>query len=99
MGPNEQVRTQQSRASGAVHSSRYDVFCDPYEVPGGLRASQGRPRGVSGRSRGGPRNVPGSPRGVPGVPTGVPRGSWDPRGLRGRPRHPRDPFHKDDSMI
>ena len=28
MGPNKQVITQQSRASGAVYLSRYDFFCD-----------------------------------------------------------------------
>ena len=29
MGPKEQVRTQQSRASGAVYLWRYGRFCDP----------------------------------------------------------------------
>ena len=29
MGPDEQLRTQQSRASGAVYLLRYDCFCGP----------------------------------------------------------------------
>ena len=66
MGFNEQVRTQQLRASGAVNLSRYDRFC----VPGG-------PRMVLGASLGGPRGVPRSPQrsqggsrdalGIPGI--------------------------------
>ena len=118
IGPNEQIRTQRSTASGAVY-----IFVEmrpflwsisgPTAVPGGPRGSQGRPQGVSGTSPGVPWGVPGPPRGVPRGPRGVPGipgaspgvsgacpgDSWDPRGLQGRPWHPRDPFRKDDSVI
>ena len=69
---------------------------------GGLRDVPGRPGGVPGRPRGvpvGSRRVPSGPRGVLGVPGACPGDPWHPRGLRGRPRHPRDSFHKDGSVI
>ena len=77
MGPHGQLRTQQSRASGAVYLLRYDGFCGPWESLGVLGASLGGPRGVPG----GPRRVPGSPRGVPGKPQGPGEdlfGHWGP---------------------
>ena len=64
MGFNEQVRTQQSRASGAVNLLRYGRFCvsvGPWVV---LGASLGGPRGVPRgpqRSQGGSGDVPGIP--------------------------------------
>ena len=81
MGPNKQVRTQQSRASGAVYLRRYDRFCGPWESLGVLGASlvgsQGRPSGSQGR----PRGSQGRAQGVPGKPQG-PRqdlfGHWGP---------------------
>ena len=74
---------------------------------------QGRPWGVSGTSLGLPGaclGVPGASPRVPGVCPGVPGACLgvpgacpgdfrDPRGLRGRPRHPRDHFRKDDSVL
>ena len=78
------------------------VFRGLRDVPGGLRDVPWGPRGVPGRPRsvpGGPRAVSGGPRGVLAGPRGVPKESWDPRGLRGRPGHPRDPFHKDYSIV
>ena len=95
MGPNKQVRTQQSRASGAVDFLRYDRFCGPWRSPGVPGASSGSLRGVPG----GPRGVPGGPRCVPGGARGVPGDPGDPSGLRGRPGHPWDLFHQDDSVI
>ena len=50
MGRNGQVRTQQSRTSGAVNLSRYGCFCCPGGSPG-----------VPGRSPKGPRGSPGGP--------------------------------------
>ena len=82
-------------------------------APWSFLASQGRPWGVSGTSLGVPgacAGVPGASRGNPGVCPGVPGafsgvpGAYpgdpqDPRGLRGRPGHPQDPFHKDESVV
>ena len=55
------------------------------------RGPEGSP-GVPGACPG----VPGASPGVAGVCPGDPRES---RGLWGRPGHPLDPFHKDDSVI
>ena len=79
-----------------------EVSGDPRGVSGG---SQGRPRGAQGRARAshgrpwGPRGVPGRTRGVPGVSDECPVDPRGPRGLWGRPGHPQDLFHKDDSVI
>ena len=59
---------------------------------GVLGWSQGRPRAVPGA-------CPGFPGASPGVPGPCPGDPLDPRGLWRRPTHPRDPFHKDDSVI
>ena len=63
----------------------------------------GDPRGVPGGSQGRPQCVPGAWLGLPGaslrLPGACPGDPWDPKGLWGRPRHLRDPFHKDDSVI
>ena len=108
-GPDGKLRTQQSRASGAVYLLKYERFCDPYvsirgpwRCPGVPEESLGCLRdipGVPGACPGVPGACPGVPGASPGVSgacSGDPRG---PRGLRGRPRHPRDPFHEDDSVI
>ena len=93
----------------ALSVCRDIAFFVVHGSPGGLRGvpgeSQERARGSHGRPGGprdvprGPRGVPRRPRGVPGVARGVPRDLWDPKGLWGRPRHPRDPLRKDDSVI
>ena len=84
MGPDKQVQTQQSRASGAGNLMRYDNFCGPLEflgvigaslvVPRGVpRGSQGRPRGSQGRalgSQGHPWWSQGCDHGIPGIPGG-----------------------------
>ena len=64
-------------------------FCLRVSFPGG---SQGRPWVVPGA-------CPGDPGASPGVPGPCPGDPWDPRGPQGRPGHPMDLFHKDDSVI
>ena len=76
MGPTMQARTQQSRAFGAGHLSRYDGFCGPWEslevlgvslgFPGACSAVAGASLGVPGASSG----VPGRAQGIPGIPGG-----------------------------
>ena len=94
----------------AIHRSPWGSSGRPWGVPGaspgGLRdvpgGSQGASPGSHGRARGS-RGVPWGPRGVPGASPKVPGACSgdlrDPRGLRRRPRHPRDPFHKDYAVI
>ena len=72
MGPNKQVRTQQSRASGAVCLWSYGRFCGPrggLVVPSGPQGSQGSPRGSHGRARGSP-GLQGRAQGIPAIPGG-----------------------------
>ena len=66
------------------------------EVPG---ACPGGPQGVPGACPGVPGAFLGVPGTSPGVPGACPGDPGDPMRLRGRPGHPRDPFHKDDSVI
>ena len=77
MGCNTQVRTQQSRASGAGNLSRYGCFC-------GTNISAITSRGTWGV----PRGSPGSPGESPGGPRGIPRGY--PAGPGGSPEGPRE---------
>ena len=103
MGPNKQARTQQSKASGAVYLLIYCRFCGPWGSLGVLGASlgvPGCPRGVPVGSQERPLGVPGECPEVPGALGSQKRAQripWIPCGLRGRPGHPRDRFHKDDS--
>ena len=75
---------------GASLGRLRDVPGGPKGVPG--RASQGRSQGSQGRARASQVH----PRGSQGHGQGIPEIPW---GLGGRPGHPRDPFHKDDSVI
>ena len=67
-------------------------------VPGACPGVPGTSPGVPGTSPGVPGPCPGVPGASPGVPWACPWDLRDPKGLR-RPRHPQDPFHKDDSVI
>ena len=79
MGPNEQVQTQPSRASGAVELWPFLWSMEgpegPRDIPEGsqgrARGSQGRPPGVPGAClgyQGRPRGVQGGAQGIPGIP-------------------------------
>ena len=84
VGPNKQIRTQQSIASGAGKLLRYDCFCGPQEslgvigaplrvrgaCPGAFRDVLGGSQGHALGSQGRPRGSQGRARGIHGIPDG-----------------------------